>query len=117
MATGTSGCGDCAPASPTQKRISVAKGKPLGKRWHAIFGDELMKDAAKVARERVRTGEQVTDDGLTVQIPALIFVHFPRKGKSIAKDGGVRCACTFPQKGVCKCIGQCSDNCCDLIVV
>jgi len=109
-----------ATASTSPKRKHVMKGIPLGKKWKKVVEDILMKGGAKQARAQLKTGVQATKDAVVVRIPITFFVRFPLKGKRIAGDGGVDCACEpgSPGGADCICHGVCDfPACCDLIVV
>jgi hypothetical protein len=95
------------------KHTQILKGQVLGAKWKEVLEDMLMKEGTKIARARLKETDR---DKVVVQISASFFVEFARKDK--AAQGVMRCACTFPQKGVCVCAGACDfDACCDLIVV
>jgi hypothetical protein len=71
--------------------------KPLGKRWGASL-QELVTDAAvRQARFHLRSGKVKSEDEVEAAIAVTVHMVFPRKGKRITGDGGVKCNCVFSQ--------------------
>ena len=88
--------------------------KPLGKLWGRSVQEMVTKAALTQARFEVRSGKHDGKDEVEVVIPVTIHMVFPRKGKSVAADGGIRCNCTFHEDSsgsVCTCVGPGAADC------
>ena len=99
-----------------QKRehILKGKGKPLGKKWHKIVGDAVLKESAKRVRTHVKVQNQAPSGDIVIRMPATFLVRFSRKGKRIARNGSVDCFCIITEDA-CICYGPCPNfpECCD----
>jgi hypothetical protein len=90
--------------------------RSLGKNWGMAVQRQVLKAAADQARFHLRSGKKVGKDTVEVVIPMRLHMIFPRKGESIAADGGAPgCSCTFSQdpngSSVCICIGPGAADC------
>lgn len=105
--------------SPIRKRVLSTK--PLGKQWGKAVQDMVTKEAIKQARGQLKSGELATEEEVEVHIPVVLHLSFARRGKLIAGDPSVRCACTYKEDSsgsVCTCTGPGAANCdCGPIVV
>jgi hypothetical protein len=106
-------------ATPTGKeRRDEHRRKDLrGGAWKEAVEELLMKEGAKRAQAYVGAQEEGSENDVVMRIPITFFVSFPRRGKTLAGDGDVDCACTiFQDEGgeVCTCLGTCPfPECCD----
>ena len=69
--------------------------KPLGKAWGKSLQDIVVKAAQVQARFELRQGKHADKAEVEVVVPVTVHMVFPRKGRSILGDGGVRCNCAF----------------------
>jgi hypothetical protein len=102
-------------------RKRVLSTKPLGKRWGKVVQDMVTKEAIKQARAVLKRGELSSDkEEVEVHIPVVLHLSFARRGKLIAGDAGVRCACTYKEDSsgsTCTCTGPGAASCdCGMIV-
>ena len=104
--------------TPVQKRVLSTK--PLGKRWGKAVQDMVTKEAIIQARAMLKRGELSTEEEVEVHIPVVLHLSFARRGKLIAGDAGVRCACTYKEDSAgstCTCTGPGAADCdCGMIV-
>jgi hypothetical protein len=105
-------------AGPGKSRKREHRNKPTsGGAWKDSLEEVLMEEATKRAQAHVEAQDQDSDDDVVMRIPVTIFMSFPRKGKELAGDPGVDCACTIFQdedgSEVCICYGTCPDDACD----
>jgi hypothetical protein len=81
--------------------------------WKEAVEELLMKDATKRAQAFVAAQEEDSDNDVVMRVPITFLVNFPRKGKTLAGDGDVDCACTIfsdpDGSQVCICTGTCPD--------
>ena len=89
--------------------------KSLGKHWGMAVQDQVMKAAIAQARFDLRLGKYKGEDEVEVKIPVTLHITFPKRGKSIAADGGVPgCSCSWHSSGswqICTCIGPGAADC------
>ena len=105
--------------TPIRKRVLSTKS--LGKRWGKAVQDMVTKEAMIQARAILKRGELSTDEEeVEVHIPVVLHLSFARRGKLLAGDAGVRCACTYKEDSTgstCTCTGPGAANCdCGMIV-
>jgi hypothetical protein len=105
--------------SPIRKHVLSTQ--PLGKKWGTVVQGMVTKEAIKQARALLKGGGLSTEAEVEIAIPVFLHLSFARRGKLIAGDAGVRCACTFTQDSsgsVCICVGPGAADCdCGPIVV
>ena len=104
--------------TPVRKRVLSTK--PLDKRWGKAVQDMVTKEAIIQARAILKRGELSTEEAVEVHIPVVLHLSFARRGKLIAGDAGVRCACTYKEDSggsTCTCTGPGAADCdCGMIV-
>jgi hypothetical protein len=112
--------------TPIRKRVLSTKS--LGKRWGKAVQDMVTKEAMIQAKAILKRGELSTDEEevevlipvVLHLIPVVLHLSFARRGKLLAGDAGVRCACTYKEDSTgstCTCTGPGAANCdCGMIV-
>jgi hypothetical protein len=104
---------------PKVKRRNIVK--PLGKAWGKTIQEIVTEAALKQARFELRSGKHVDKEEVDVVITTTVHMSFPKKGKTITGDGGVKCNCTSSSDSagtVCICVGPGAADCdCPIFVV